>query len=206
MNGYDVCKQYISVKLHFTQEQFDATKYASVKFTTENYNKRNDRKFFEYVSRKFKPKEIKSFFVANMVEGEKYIIDMVDNLELSVSTYNRWKGRMESLSYIFRDDSKNILAFMESKDLSFDDLFKTDEHKFPIIARLVMERKIHFETYVIMEKVLHFSARFDKIYQSDHNHIWNDFSLRMRKYNYFFKYVDVEKYKHIMKEIYIQKG
>lgn len=206
MDGYEVCKKYLSVKFHFTQEQFDATKYKNPKYTYENYEKRNDRKFFEYVGRKFRDKEMKSFFISNMVEGEKYIIDMVDDLEHSVSTYNRWKGRMERLSYVFKDDNKNIKALLDAKELKFDDLFTTDEHKFPILSRLAMEKKITYETYVIMDMVLNFSGRFDKIYLGDRNHIWNDFSLRMRKYKFFFKRVEIDKFKHILREIYTKDG
>ena len=140
-----------------------------------------------------------------MVEGERYIIDMVDDLENSVSTYNRWKGRMERLSYIFKNDNKNIKALLKAKELKFKDLFATDEHKFPILSRLAMEKKITYETYVMMDNILKFSDGFDKVYLGDGNHVWNEFSLRMRKYKIFFEGVKIDKFKHILQEIYIKE-
>lgn len=205
MDGYDVCRKYISVKLHFTQDRFNITKYEKTNYKYETYENRKDRKFFEYVGRKFNSKELKPFFISNMVEGERYIIDMVDDLENSVSTYNRWKGRMERLSYIFKNDNKNIKALLKAKELKFKDLFATDEHKFPILSRLAMEKKITYETYVMMDNILKFSDGFDKVYLGDGNHVWNEFSLRMRKYKIFFEGVKIDKFKHILQEIYIKE-
>lgn len=200
MNGYETYQAYLLIKTHFTRDGFDATKYNKVSAKPSTYRNRNDKLFFEYVSKRFKDEEIKPFFISNMVEGDQYIIDMVDNLDDSIKIFHAWKKRMSRLLYIFENDCINIKRFMEEKELSFNEVFKSTKKKYPIIMRLMMEKYITLETYVILEKIFTLSKQYDEVYLDDH--IYDEYSLRIRKYQCYFKTIDVSKYKTLLKSIF----
>jgi len=199
-SGYEVWQQYILIKTHFNNEKFDATKYNKPSGKPSTYNKRNDKSFFEYISKRFKDEEIKPFFISQFIEKDLYVLDIIDNLDDSIKNFRRWKKRFSRLTYIFENDCINIKRFMEEKELSFNEVFDANKNKYPIIMRLMMEKYITLETYVILEKIFILSKQYDKIYLEDH--IYDEYSLRIRKYLCYFKSIDVSKYKTLLKSIF----
>lgn len=201
MTGYEVWQNYISVKTHFTNETYDATKYRKPSGKVSTYNKRNDKSFFEYISKRFQDNEIKPFFISQFVETDTYIIDLVDDLDDCVKTFHSWKKRMSQLFYVVEKDCRNVKNFMDEKEIQFNDMFKANENKYPIIMRLMMEKFISLETYIILEKVFTLSKEYDKVYGSN-DYIYDDYSLKIRKYSYYFRTVDTSKYKSLLREIF----
>lgn len=203
MTGYEVYQQYVLIKAHFTSDTFDATKYKRTSAKKTTYEKRNDKAFFEYLSKRFQDRDIKPFFISNMIFGEKYIIEMVDDLDTSIRNFRDWKKRMGQLSNLFGRECIDLREFMHSNDIKFDDLFKASRNKYPIILRLMLEDHITLETYILLNKVLTFTPRFDKMYTDDH--VYDEIALRVKKYSYYFKSIDLPPYRQIMKDIFISQ-
>ena len=67
---------------------------------------------------------------------------------------------IESLTYSFEQDIKEIKEFLEDRNLTFDDLFKVKGGDHPILFRFVEQKMIRVETYIIMDQVLNFSKNF----------------------------------------------
>lgn len=199
MNGYEVYLNYLNIKSHFSTDSFDATKYKNVSAKPSSYRKRNDKNFFEYLAHRFKDEEIKPLFIANMIEGERYIIDLVDDLDTTLKTYRSWKKRMNRLSYLFENDCKNIKSFMDEKNIPFNNIFKPNKNKYPIIMRLMMEHHISLESYILLEKIFNLAKQYDKAYLKDH--VYDEYSLRIRKYKCYFKSIETSKYKNILKQV-----
>ena len=72
MEGFDVFKTYLALKLHFTSKTYDYHKYeGKVTAKLDTFTKRNDRYFFYKLSKKYKASEIEDFFVANFIKNDR---------------------------------------------------------------------------------------------------------------------------------------
>ena len=79
MSAFDVYSIYLGVKTHFTSKKYDYFRYEGrTRTSEEKFNKRNDRYFFEKLSKKFTKEEIEQYFVSNF-------------LSTLTSTSKRWK-------------------------------------------------------------------------------------------------------------------
>ncbi len=112
MNGYTAYQIYLSLKLHFTNESYDATKYAFKTSANESaFTRRKDRFFFERIGRKYKETDIViDYFTANFLAGVKWIGDMKEE------NYSKYVKRMESLSYGFEKDLNTLYEQCDSFD------------------------------------------------------------------------------------------
>lgn len=200
MEGYECWQNYLLIKTHFSNSTFDATKYRKPSGKVSTYEKRNDKRFFEFLAKRFPDKDIQPFFISQFLKTDAYIIDMVDDLDECIRTFHDWKRRMNGLQHTFEKDCRLITNFMSEKDLSFDDIFRAKKERYPIILRLMMEKFITLETYIILEKVLTLSTKYNIIYTNDH--IYEHYELLIRKYGYYFKFVDVKHYKKLMRDIF----
>ena len=200
MDGYGAYHAYLSIKAHFTNDSFDATKYSKTNANYNSFDKRNDKSFFNFIAKRFQDKEIKPFFISNMVEGDKYIIDLVDDLDETIKTFHAWKKKMGRLKYLFENDCNNIKRMIDEKGISFDETFNANKKKYPIIMRLMMEKHISLETYIILEKIFNMSTQYNKVYLDDH--IYDSYELRIRKYCSYFKMIDVKEYRNILKDVF----
>jgi hypothetical protein len=88
--------------------------------------------------------------------------------------------------------------------LNFNSLFiKNSDEDFPRLVTLVFDNTIHFESFIIINKILDFLDKFDKIITDEI--IWKDFKQKCIKYSPFLN-IDLPKYKAIMKDIFIEKN
>jgi len=112
VNGYTAYQIYLSLKLHFTNESYDATKYAFKTSANESaFTRRKDRFFFERIGRKYKETDIViDYFTANFLAGVKWIGDMKEE------NYSKYVKRMESLSYGFEKDLNTLYKQCDSFD------------------------------------------------------------------------------------------
>ena len=68
VNGFDVYKIYLAVKLHFTTDSYDYHKYeGKVNCKLETFTKNNARYFFHKLGTKYSKDDILDFFVANFL-------------------------------------------------------------------------------------------------------------------------------------------
>jgi hypothetical protein len=111
--------------------------------------------------------------------------------------YKDWKRRQESLSYHFKSEMEFI------SDLSpeeFNKLFHPVNGNHPEIIQKYMRKEISLETLCILDHILKFIHKTDKIISDP---IYIDISKLCKKYQPFLK-VDIPKLKLLLKQL-VQK-
>ena len=110
--------------------------------------------------------------------------------------YDKWRKRIESLSYVFQGDIDTLFEFIEEKGIKFDDLFKVKEGQHPPLVKLFLASKITLETMIILNDILGYTKQFNK--QIKENVIWPKKYKLMMNYKPFLRY-NLTKMKMIIK-------
>ncbi len=197
--GFDVYKTYLAIKNHFTTD-YDYVRYGGkVTAKLETFTKRPDRYFFHKVSKRYNQDVVLDYFVANFaVDGHKWIGNILDNE--GSQNYTKYRKYKESLDYHFRNDCSNILNDFSNRGISFDDGFLVHNGQHPRILRLLIQRKIHIQTAVILDSILSFSKVWNK--DIEEKIVWPKICHRMVKLKPFINF-NLTKCKFIMKEIFV---
>ncbi len=190
---FETYQHYLSLKNHFTNPKYDFFKYgAKTRASLTSFNKRKDKYFFEKTSRKYSDKEVLDFLVSNFVAvdtpGNLWIGEIINSGE---RTYADWKGRQQSLTYLFKEQSSEL--FLETK---LDDALNCSKGHPPVLKKF-LGGKICLETLVIYDKIFLFGKTFDKQLLDP---VWESVSLKIKKYNPFLN-IDVFQFKKILREI-----
>ena len=79
MDGFDVYKIYLAIKLHFTSESYDYFKHNGKTTARLNtFTKRRDRYFFHKLSRSYSSGDCVNYFVAGFIDSNSvWIGDVV---------------------------------------------------------------------------------------------------------------------------------
>lgn len=194
MVPFEVYKTYLSLKNHFTKDNYDYHKYlGKSRVSLQSFYKRRDRYWFEKLSRQKEDSEIIDFFVANFVSTDdpqgQWIGNMIKEGE---SNYNSWRKRIQSLSYIFKEETHQCFTGEQ-----FDGLFQIEGTKHPKLLKEHLKGNVSLETMIILDKMLGYKKFFDKKLKDP---IWEFVSMRMSKYNSFLN-IDVFHYKKILKDV-----
>ena len=104
-------------------------------------------------------------------------------------TFKDWQKKMQSLSYIFKNESADLF---EGK--KFDDVFDCSKGHPPIL-KSHLAGKTSIETLIICDRILGYRVNFDKKMDDV---VWSSVSKKMRKYSPFIN-IDVFHYKKILK-------
>lgn len=190
---FNVFCEYLALKSHFTNRKYDYFKYnRKVRATITTFNKRRDRYWFERTSRKYSDKEIVDFLVSNFALSDNpqnlWIGEIINSGE---RTYKEWMRRQQSLSYLFKEQSEQLLSNNELKDV----LSCSKGH--PILLKKFLGGEISLETIVIFDKIFSYRKNFDKKLDDP---VWECVSLKIKKYSPFIQ-VDIFKYKKILRDI-----
>ena len=189
--GYAAFAMYNSLKLHFTSSSYDYFKYhGKTNVSTATFLKRKDKYTFYKLSRKYTVEELRDFYVANFLEGDKWVGDMAKDGE---EVYKKWQKTQQSLTYTFQNDIMFLLADGNSPDT----MLEVKPNSFPLLMRMVQMKQVALETLVILNDILKFFPMWDK--KIDDDIIWPDFKLKCEKYTPFLHY-DKNKFKEILKE------
>jgi hypothetical protein len=163
-----------------------------VKAGLQAFYKRNDRMWFEKISRQKTDQEIIDFFVANFVSCDDPQSLWVGNIiREGESNYNNWRKKIQSLSYIFKEEIESSFS-----NKNFDDLFKIEGNQHPQILKDHLQGKLSLETMVILNQILNYQKEFDKKLLDP---IWEFISMRISKYSSFL-HTDMFKFRKILKE------
>lgn len=192
MVPFDTYKTYLALKSHFTKDSYDYHKYqGKSRASLQSFYKRKDRYWFEKLSRQKEDKEVIDFFVANFVSctdpQNAWIGDMIKEGE---SRYKSWQKRIQSLSYLFKEESEQLF---EDK---FEEVFDCSKGH-PLLLKMFLVGKISIETLVIYDRIFLFGKDFDNKLKDP---VWETVSLKMKKYSPFL-HIDVFHYKKILKQI-----
>ena len=181
------------MKSHFTNRKYDFFKYGGKsRATVSSFNKRKDKYWFEKTSRKYSDKEVVDFLLANFVSTDNpqnlWIGEIINSGE---RTYAEWMKRRQSSTYLFKEQSNELLSENE-----LESLFDCSKGH-PRIFKAYLGQKLSLENFVIWDKVLGFSKNFDKKLDDP---VWETVSLKLKKYSPFIN-IDVFKYKKILREL-----
>ena len=193
VSPFETYQHYLSLKNHFTNPKYDFFKYgAKTRASVTSFNKRKDKYWFEKTSRKYSDKEVVDFLVSNCTATDNpqnlWIGEIINSGERN---YAEWMKRQQSLTYLFKEQSNELLSENE-----LETLFNcTKGH--PLILKKFLSGRVSLETLTIFDKIFHFSKNFDKKLDDP---VWESVSLKVKKYSPFLN-IDVFKFKKILREI-----
>jgi hypothetical protein len=190
---FETYQHYLSLKNHFTNPKYDFFKYgAKTRASVTSFNKRKDKYWFEKTSRKYSDEEVVNFLVSNFVSSTNpqnlWIGEIINSGE---RTYAEWMKRQQSLTYLFKEQSNELLS-----ENGLEELFNCSKGH-PKILKEFLSGRLSLETFVIYDKIFHFSKNFDKKLNDP---VWETVSLKVKKYNPFLN-IDMFRYKKILREI-----
>ena len=127
---FDAYRCYLSLKNHFTKDHYDYHKYrGKTRATVQAFYKIKDRFWFEKFARSKNDKEVEEFFVSNFIystdPATMWIGEMIKEGE---GRYTEWKKKVQSLSYIFKEEVENVF-----EDQKVDDAFDCSKGHPPIL-------------------------------------------------------------------------
>ena len=193
VSPFETYQHYLSLKNHFTNPKYDFFKYgAKTRASVTSFNKRKDKYWFEKTSRKYSDKEVVDFLVSNFTATDNpqnlWIGEIINSGERN---YAEWMKRQQSLTYLFKEQSNELLSENE-----LETLFNcTKGH--PLILKKFLSGRVSLETLTIFDKVFHFSKNFDKKLDDP---VWESVSLKVKKYSPFLN-IEVSRYKQILKQV-----
>ena len=192
---FDAYRCYLSLKNHFTKDHYDYHKYrGKTRATVQAFYKRKDRFWFEKFARSKNDKEVEEFFVSNFIystdPATMWIGEMIKEGE---GRYTEWKKKVQSLSYIFKEEAENI--FEKQK---VDDVFDCSKGH-PTILKSYLGGDTSLETMVICDIIFGYGKDFDKRLNDP---VWETVSRKIKKYKPFIN-INVPRYKKILKEVVI---
>ena len=195
MMPFDAYRCYLSLKNHFTKDHYDYHKYrGKTRATNQAFYKRKDRFWFEKFARQKSDKEVEEFFISNFIystdPGTMWIGEMMKEGE---GRYTDWKKKVQSLSYIFREEIESLFD-----DKEVDEVFDCSKGHPPILKKY-LGGDITLETMVICDIIFGYAKNFDKKLKDP---VWETVSRKIRKYSPFLN-IEVSRYKKIVKEVVI---
>jgi len=198
--GFDVYKTYLAVKLHFTTDTYDYYKYGGkVNTKLDTFTKRKDRYFFHKLSTRYAEADILDFFVSNFLSDSKgWIGNLLQNDGRDV--YLDFKKRKEAFAYHFKQDCGNIASDFSRRGILFDDGFIPISGQHPRVLRLLIQRKISYQTTIVLNHFLGFTKNWDK--EITEKVVWPEISLKVTRLRPFINFNATE-CKLIMKEVFV---
>ena len=190
---FETYQAYLGMKSHFTNPKYDFIKYGGKsRATITSFNKRKDKYWFEKTSRKYSDQEVIDFLLSNFVNATNpqnlWIGEIINSGE---RTYAEWKMRQQSLTYMFKEQSENLLS---ENDLS--KVFSCSKGH-PLLLKKYLGGEVSLETLSIMEKIFSFQKNFDKKLTDP---VWETVSMKLKKYLPFLN-INVFQFKKVLREI-----
>ena len=190
---FETYRTYLSMKSHFTNPKYDFIKYGGKsRATMTSFNKRKDKYWFEKTSRKYSDQEVIDFLLSNFVNATNpqnlWIGEIINSGE---RTYAEWKMRQQSLTYMFKEQSENLLL-----DNDLERVFSCSKGH-PVVLKKYLGGEISLETLSILEKIFSFQKNFDKKLSDP---VWETVSMKLKKYLPFLN-INVFQFKKVLREI-----
>ena len=195
MNGFEVYKIYLAIKLHFTSknQSYDFHKHnGRTTARLETFTKRRDRYFFHKLSKSYNDNSIVDYFLSNFVSNiNLWVGDIIG--KSGDDHYKEWSKKLEALFYYYEQD----LEYMLEQNIEFDDIFTSKNGQHPPILKMFLSKRINFETFIILDDILSFSKQLNK--NISEKVLWPKLYDRMIRYKPFLRY-NVTKYKKTLRD------
>jgi hypothetical protein len=190
---FETYQAYLGMKSHFTNPKYDFFKYGGKsRATMASFNKRKDKYWFEKTSRKYSDQEVIDFLLSNFVNATNpqnlWIGEIINSGE---RTYAQWKMRQQSLTYMFKEQSENLLS-----DNDLEKVFNCSKGH-PVVLKKYLGGEISLETLSILERIFSFQKNFDKKLSDP---VWETVSMKLKKYLPFLN-INVFQFKKVLREI-----
>ena len=197
MQGFDVYKTYLAMKLHFSLPKYDYFQCEGKgKAKESTYHDRKDFYFFETLARKYSDQEIKEFMLASFVASETPSKVWIGDIKASgKDKWLVWAKLQESLTYVVKQDLDGLVEYLATKGVTFNSLFETMGGHPPLL-KLYVQRHIHLETLIILDMALGFMLYWDKEMRDP---LWEMLSFKIKKYKPFLS-INTTKYKLMMRD------
>lgn len=190
MSAFDVYVTYLAIKAHFTRKNYDYFKYAGrIKTSEEKFHKRNDRYFFEKLSKKMNKQELEQYFVSNFLATSNFWVGYMDEKH-----FIEWQKKAQSISYLFSSDLDKLLI----AEVDLNEALKCKNGRHSTLLKMFLADKIMLETMVLLNRKVNFVKRYDQILSQDV--IWGRISELIKRYDPFVKMNNVK-----LKDIILQK-
>jgi len=176
--------------LHFTTKKYDCISSENkVKYSEEEIDKKSKQliKFSKLFDKNI---DAAFFLIANYIDGNFDVpfIIIKDNID----TYVKWKGRRESITYLFKQEFKLVLDNVNQSE--FDKKYAQESELF----QMYLQKQISPETLILIDK--YYIEILDKWLINDvHNLFYNNI-LRLIKYRPFVKH-DVNKIEEVINSL-----
>lgn len=199
MGPFECYQTYVALKLHFNSDRYDYFKAeGKTRLSLNSFNNRNDRYFFEKLSTKYGSKRIEEFLLANLITDNGLWIGESFNDEAQ-KNYHEWKKRVQALTYNFKEEIQKL-----SRGTEFDDNFKVTANEHPKLLKLVLQKEVSLETFIILNEILNFFPQWNRDMKNDI--VWQDVKKRAKKYKLFLlNGRDVADFKKILKDYIFDK-
>ena len=185
VDPYEAYVKYLALKSHFSDKNYDFFKYnGKVRAWRTTFETRKDKYFFYKLS---KQKEPIDFMLANFISNDDFYIGDIRE-DKANETYMEYKKRMQSLSYVFKNDLSKM-----KEDFNENIIVPKNEH--PYLLRLYMRKDICIETLTLIDRCVKMFTYWDKELADDI--MWPDIKLKATKYSPFLN-VDINKYREII--------
>ena len=192
MTGYEAFSIYHTLKLHFTSD-YDYFKYnGKCNISSTTFENRRDKYHFYKLSRKYQNKdEYTQFVIANLFANNKCWAGDLLQEEADIIFRERQKV-LQSMSYTFENDCKNIFDGQEPNDV----LKTNGDH--PTLLTMALRKEIAPETLIILNSILQFLPMWDRKITDTIR--WPDYRQSLMKYASFLTF-DTVKYKLLLRKI-----
>ena len=186
MTGYEAFILHHAVNLHFNRS-YDCWKYNfKTNVTEKTYWKRPDKFQLTKIGKRFKTRDdIILYFASHQIAGNKYTGDMIRDED----TYTQFLKRIDSISYLFKNELEEI------SDVKFDKLLEIED-TYPKIVQLHLEGTVSLETVCIINRLTGFINKAHK--QITETILWPDLFNKISKYQSFLKFDDSKMRKIIL--------
>lgn len=175
---FTVYADYVSVKLHFTSKNYNCLMYnGKSKACMKSFDRRKDKPFFMYLATKLNRSENLPFFVSQFIDSPCWIGELVFNKEEAGKRYTAWVNRFSSILENYKIDLFNL-----AQTYTWNELLQYKKGSHPLLFRLVCEKKITPESYVLIDKLTNFIYTTIK---GLNDPLYEDLNLKYVKYSSF---------------------
>lgn len=190
MDGFEVYKTYLALKLHFSKDNYNFFTFnGKSRASLQSFEKRKDKYFFKKLGTKFDQKEIVDFLLSHFLEDGNC---WIGNISIHKSkTYSEWKNRIQSMSFVFENEMEKLSDVEEN----FDSLFRVKDGQHPIILKEHLSGNVSLESMVILQKLVNYVPYLTT--KISDPIVWPEVKKRVVKYEPFLS-VDKSKYKRIL--------
>ena len=93
-----------------------------------------------------------------------------------------------------------IKDYIDSHDVSFDDIFTCQNDQHQIILKLLISEEISIESFIILDRVLNFIRHINNFLLDEY--IWSEYNKKIIKYSPFVT-IDKKEYHMVMKKVFV---